>query len=598
MPCLTEHIDRLSVQNLINAYCIEINRFKIIKNEKFNNNDIEFFDGKDVLVLTLLPLQQALYIPLHFFSILGQHQIFGKIYVRANGGYVEINSLTTASLILADIQYHHSENLDTFDVLSRWIESHQKLVTIMLNRAKDFETLFASDTLNFIETEQALIYGHAMHPTPKARIGFNKQQWINYSPETKGCFNIHYWLVHPDNTIEESFDGKSISRQLLEYLTPFMPQEQKKLFLQFPCYKLLPLHPWQAKFLQDTPFYKQLVADSLLIDIGETGTSFFPTTSVRTVASFDAPWMLKFSLSVAITNAVRINLPKECRRGMFATKIWHSEVGETIKSIIPSFNVINDPAWIGLKIDDDIIHETICIFRHNPFNQSDNVTNLATLCQDHPLNQANRFSHLFEAIAQQKNLSHEDIAINWFNQFLTISLDSMLQIYHTYGMVFEAHQQNSLLELDNHLPAKFWVRDNQSFGYVIDYAETLIATYPELHTEAQCVVPVEFASHRFIYYFIGNSVFSVITAIAKTGATTEIKLIDLLYQHIERFYQLYPDSLLLQTLLFQDELPYKGNLLTRLHQLDELIAPVETQSIYVDIKNPIQRFNHESECIK
>ncbi|MFP3354785.1 hypothetical protein R0K04_25880, partial [Pseudoalteromonas sp. SIMBA_153] len=29
--------------------------------------------------------------------------------------------------------------------------------------------------------------------------------------------------------------------------------------------------------------------------------------------------------------------------------------------------------------------------------------------------------------------------------------------------------------------------------------------------------------------------------------------------------------------------PFKGNLLTRLYALDELTAPVETQSIYVDI---------------
>lgn len=340
------------------------------------------------------------------------------------------------------------------------------------------------------------------------------------------------------------------------------------------------------------------MADNLLIDLGEMGINYFPTTSVRTVASFDSPWMFKFSLSVAITNSVRINLPKECRRGMFATKIWHSAVGENIKSAIPTFNVINDPAWIALKIDDEIINETICIFRHNPFNETDNVTNLATLCQDHPFNHANRLSYLFDEIAKQKAIPYEAIATNWFDEFLNISLDSMLEIYHNYGMVFEAHQQNSLLELHNNLPAKFWVRDNQSFGYVIDYADELIATYPELDTEAQCVVPVDFVSHRFIYYFIGNTVFSMITAIAKTGAITEANLLKQLHCHLTRFYQLYPDSLLLQTLLFQDTLPYKGNLLTRLYQLDELLAPVESQSIYVDIPNPLKIFNKESESVQ
>jgi len=39
--------------------------------------------------------------------------------------------------------------------------------------------------------------------------------------------------------------------------------------------------------------------------------------------------------------------------------------------------------------------------------------------------------------------------------------------------------------------------------------------------------------------------------------------------------------------LFNETLPYKGNLLTRLHELDELIAPVEHQSVYVQLQNPL-----------
>lgn len=31
----------------------------------------------------------------------------------------------------------------------------------------------------------------------------------------------------------------------------------------------------------------------------------------------------------------------------------------------------------------------------------------------------------------------------------------------------------------------------------------------------------------------------------------------------------------------------KANLLTRVHGLDELVGPVETQSVYVDIPNPL-----------
>jgi siderophore synthetase component len=49
----------------------------------------------------------------------------------------------------------------------------------------------------------------------------------------------------------------------------------------------------------------------------------------------------------------------------------------------------------------------------------------------------------------------------------------------------------------------------------------------------------------------------------------------------------YPESTLLQGLLNKDTIPYKGNLLTRLHELDELIAPVSEQSVYIELPNPL-----------
>ena len=44
---------------------------------------------------------------------------------------------------------------------------------------------------------------------------------------------------------------------------------------------------------------------------------------------------------------------------------------------------------------------------------------------------------------------------------------------------------------------------------------------------------------------------------------------------------------LLKGLLHSPSLPYKGNLLTRLCELDELMAPLEAQSVYVALPNPL-----------
>ncbi len=92
-------------------------------------------------------------------------------------------------------------------------------------------------------------------------------------------------------------------------------------------YKLLPLHPWQARYLQSKAWFKSLKAKLKIIDLGEKAWIFSPTTSVRTLASFNAPWMLKPSLSVMITNSIRVNLAKECHRGEMTHRLWHSELG-------------------------------------------------------------------------------------------------------------------------------------------------------------------------------------------------------------------------------------------------------------------------------
>lgn len=44
---------------------------------------------------------------------------------------------------------------------------------------------------------------------------------------------------------------------------------------------------------------------------------------------------------------------------------------------------------------------------------------------------------------------------------------------------------------------------------------------------------------------------------------------------------------LVKSMLSQESLPCKANLLTRVHDMDELVGSLETQSVYVDVTNPL-----------
>ncbi|WP_227429410.1 IucA/IucC family protein [Psychrobacter sp. I-STPA6b] len=609
--------DRLALQNLINAYCFETQRGEIISSDAQSKAQQAISKGKALLSLNLAPLDLSVIVPIEQVSQLGQHRFADTPFVLQNTvphthtdnagnnkntptsteqSWIKLPISSVASLLIDDIIYNHpdQQQLDGASVLERWLQSYQGLQIILAHRSDEIDDII-EEKLNFIETEQNLIYGHAMHPTPKSRVGFYGDDWQKYAPETNSKTQLHYWLVDADFIVSDYVDGASIDTELKAKLKPMLNKYQKKLLKKHPDFKLLPLHPWQATHLQKQPWYQELTQAKQLFDLGLAGWYLHPTTSVRTLASHDADWMFKLSLSVAITNSVRINLPKECKRGMVACRIWRSDYGQQLTQQYPSIGVLNDPAWIALRLNGTIIDESICILRDNPFNSKDQVTNLASLCQDHPTRVTNRFDTLFQSIHKTSKQPLRDIALQWFDKFLEVGFIPLIDMYYEQGIGFEVHQQNSLIELEDGYPKRFWARDNQGFGYIAEYAMTLIDQYPEMMQEAECIVPEDFADFRCGYYLIGNTMFALITAIARTQLVSEDELLTRLYQCITTLEQKYPHRSLFELLLRTDTLPFKGNLLTRLYQLDELTAPVETQSIYVEIANPFYAIAHQQQ---
>ncbi len=586
---LDKTLERLTVQNLVNAYCYETSRGEVVSPEAQSAEQKMLSVDRSLLVLQLAPMDVTMAVPVDVVSRLGQHRIADAPSILRANQWVKLSAVSAATLLLDDIAHRHEgePKLDTKGVLKRWIESYEGLSTILAERMDEIDDLIQVKQ-DFIETEQNLIYGHAMHPTPKGREGFYAKEWHQYAPETASKTQLNYWLVHPDFIVEEFVDGDSIAAELKSKLLGDMSEFQAKLVAKYPEHKLLPLHPWQAKFLHSEAWYQRLREKEQLIDLGKLGWELSPTTSVRTLAAYDAPWMFKASISVAITNSVRINLPKECKRGLHACRIWRSEYGTHLSEEFETIGVLNDPAWIALKVDGKIIDESICILRDNDFTKEMNVTNLASLTQDHPTRLTNRFDKLFNSIHKRTNESLGQIALQWFDTYLRVAFIPLIHMYYRHGVAFEVHQQNSLIELQDGYPAKFWARDNQGFGYIAEYASPLIDSYPELISESECVVPEDFADERVAYYLVGNTIFGLITAIARTQHVSEDTLLSNFREALVSLEREYPHRSLFEVLLRRPTLPFKGNLMTRMHALDELTAPVESQSVYVDITNPLR----------
>jgi siderophore synthetase component len=158
------------------------------------------------------------------------------------------------------------------------------------------------------------------------------------------------------------------------------------------------------------------------------------------------------------------------------------------------------------------------------------------------------------------------------------------------GIALEAHQQNTLLLLDaDGWPAGGRYRDNQGYYFRESRRAELDARLPGIGTRSDTFVSDEVTDERFAYYLAINNVFGLVGALGSQGLADE----RLLLSAFRRFLGSLASgpaplrSVLPARLLDSPVLRCKANLLTRLQGLDELVGPVDTQSVYVTITNPL-----------
>ena len=303
---MKELANRLAMQHLVNAYSQETGKASLFEKYQQNSTQLAFSQGLTLLSLPVSLIQAQLFVPLSYVSRVGRHRIAALPQIFQKGQKLNFSAVAMVSLLLEELVQQSEGHVDAASLVERWIQSRDALQQFLNIRAEDFDALVQVEQ-GFIESEQALILGHSMHPAPKSRTGFVHEDWQKYSPEACGQTQLHYWLVAPEYIAEGTALEQAFSIQLKQEIKWHLSESELETLAAYAHYKLLPLHPWQARYLQSKVWFKSLKAKLKIIDLGEKAWIFSPTTSVRTLASFNAPWMLKPSLSVMITNSIRVN---------------------------------------------------------------------------------------------------------------------------------------------------------------------------------------------------------------------------------------------------------------------------------------------------
>ncbi|MEJ2418137.1 MAG: GNAT family N-acetyltransferase [Exilibacterium sp.] len=553
-----------------------------------------------LLKITLKSLSKEIFCPLVYFSLTGRHEFAFPVMMRAQ----ESNALTELSLVdfarLTGENYLQEQGIDDRVGLGLFLErlcsSVENITTFVYHRHKiteDLDDIFA-EVVSFIDAEQSLLFGHAMHPVAKSRIGFDYPSLLRYSPEAKGPFQLHYFLASAEVVWEAHVDtslSDVLKAQLLQ--DPNLATSVRALLCNpdggWERWRVLPCHPWQAVYLSQQVVMQELLDQQLLVSLGECGPYYSATSSVRTVYSDASDYMLKFSLNVQITNSERINLPKELMRGYEFAKLMQTPFGETLKEKYPCFEAVTDPAFLAIRYKGEVIHGFSVVARDNPFRcaSTKNLSVMAAWCQDPILpHHQNRLVKTIGAIANRENRSVRHVALEWFDRFLEISLVPFVKIYNSHGLFLEAHGQNTLLEVDeNGYPVRFYFRDNQ--GYFFREGGEAYARHflPQLGRESLCIASIDFLNPKFTYYFVINTLLTVVNTLGRAHLVEEVTLLERMADTLRDLLR-EDSSGWVAYMLTSRDLEAKANLLTRLHDYDELIRPLETHAVYVDFPNP------------
>jgi siderophore synthetase component len=455
----------------------------------------------------------------------------------------------------------------------------------------------------FLAAEQALLLGHPLHPTPKSRENLTEAEARRYSPELRGSFPLHWMAVAPSVLATDSAwteRGRPVAA----------PRLTARLAADGPAppdgHALLPLHPWQFRAVTHRPEVAALLEAGLLRDLGARGAPWHPTSSLRTVHRTGAPAMLKLSLALHITNSRRENLRKELHRGVEVHRLLRRGLSRRWQAAHPAFDIVRDPAWLAVDgPDGDPVPGLDVVIRHNPFLPSDDVSCVAGLAAPPPHTRADRSgAHAADVPAPRSRLAEVvtglagrtgrpagAVATEWFGRYLHHVVRPVLWLDAHAGIALEAHQQNTLVLLDaDGWPAGGRYRDNQGYYFRESRRTELDARLPGIGAHSDTFVADEVADERFAYYLAVNNVFGLIGAFGAQGLADERLLLAVFRRFLgELAAGPAPGGGRLPAhLLDSPVLRCKANLLTRLHGLDELVGPVDTQSVYVTIANPLR----------
>src|SRR5690606_31205165 len=195
----------------------------------------------------------------------------------------------------------------------------------------------------------------------------------------------------------------------------------------------------------------------------------------------------------------------------------------------PKFQILEDPASLSVSLPGVQQTGFEAIIRANPFvpGRDRGIHSIAALVQEPLPGQASRLQTLIDMLASQEGRTPEQVSRDWFNRYWDCAIEPLIRLLDEHGIALEAHQHNSLLDVAQGYPRRYFYRDNQGFYLSNSYRDHIEALEPDVGATPELFYADELIQERFGYYLIVNQLFSVINRFGLDGVLKEEALLSI-----------------------------------------------------------------------
>ncbi len=476
---------------------------------------------KDKLVIQLH--QHILHVACVAKSMLFQFELEGPIYEKVNHEDIEVQTVEELLAILEGkfgIEFHEQlvkELLHSrlgLELSYQQLRQRQSMMRHSLKFSRMPESLNFIAWLNHINddsdfsalgyTEGMVWDGHPSHPLTKTKLPLTVDEIQKYAPEFMKVIPLKIVLVHQSilkftsMTDQEDFVLSEIIPDMESQLRQWMQMYQSSL----DEYRVMFVHPWQYENVI-TEEFGQWIAEHLVIPTPFTVDSK-ATLSFRTMRLLKYPFHIKLPMNVQATSAVRTVSTVTTVDG---PKLSYQL--QEMLDIYPTLTIAAEPYGAHLDVEADLARQFAMIVRYAIEDKKQNHTQIVTaaLTQINPVDGQIVIDSLIEYVYGEIS---QDTIVQFMTQYMQALIPPLIGYIQKYGIALEAHQQNTVLQIDKDTHAlSFIVRD---LGGSRIEPQTLKQTVPELTVSNQSLITenIDEVIAKFQHAVIQNQLGTVI----------------------------------------------------------------------------------------